>query len=150
MSLDASAGTLLVNGVGVTIGSGAAIRDNRKTPPPIADLTLSGLAAGDHLRVDGYLDGNGRVVASQLQRFDAATTTILQGPVSTVDPAGKRLVILGVTVSISPAVEMIKGLSPFTDFDSFASQVATGSTVVKAKGISSDGTFTAASLEIET
>jgi len=149
-SLDLTFGTLLLNGVSVTVGTEVAIRDNRKTPPPTADLTLAGLAAGDHLRVDGFLDGNGRVVASQLQRFDATSTTILQGPVTSVDSAGKRLVILGVTVSISPAVEMVKGISPFADFNSFAAQVATGSTVVKAKGMSSDGTFTAASLEIET
>ena len=149
-SLDPASGSLLLNGVGVAVGTGAAFRDNRKTPPPSANLTLAGLAAGDHLLVDGYLNGNGQVVASQLQRFDAAATTILQGPVSSVDSAGNRLVILGVTVSISPAVEMVKGISPFADFSSFASQVATGSTVVKAKGTSSDGTFTAASLEIET
>lgn len=141
-------GTLVLNNITVRTDKGTSFRDNRKTPP-VANLSLPDLAPGDHLRVDGFLDGNGQVVASQVQRFDSIRVTILEGPVTAVDLAGQRLTILGVTVTTKSGGEMSKGATPYADFAAFAAQVAPGSTVVKAKGTIEGSNFSASSLEIE-
>ncbi len=147
--LNVSAATLVLNNVTVRASKDASFRDNRKTPPPVANLNLSALALGDHLRVDGFLDGNGQVVASQVQRFDSRLVTILEGPVSAMDLANRTLTILGVTVTPMSIANMNKGTTPYADFATFASQVAPGSTVVKAKGTIEGNNFSAGSLEIE-
>jgi hypothetical protein len=147
--VDVSSGTLVLNNVTVRTDKGASFRDNRKTPSPVANLTLSELAPGDHLRVDGFVDGNGEVFASQVQRFDSTQVAILEGPVTAVNLAFKSLTILGVTVTTRPGADMIKGTSPYADFAAFAAQLAPGSTVVKVKGMIEGGNFSASSLEIE-
>lgn len=144
-----TSGTLVLNNVTVRTDNGTSFRDNRKTPPPAVNLTLSGLAPGDHLQVDGFLDGNGQLFASQVQRFDSTQVIILEGPVTVADPASKRLVILGVTVTIKAGTEMTRGTTSYADFAAFAAQLAPGSSVVKAKGTIEGGGFAASSLEIE-
>jgi len=147
-AVDLSSGTLTLNGVTVATDKSTTFRDNRKTTKT-ANLTLSGLSPGEHLRMDGHLEGNGRVLASQVQRFDAYAVTILQGPVAAVDLANQQLTILGVTVTIRPGAEMAKGEATYADFASFVARLAPGSTVVKAKGTSAGSNFSASSLEIE-
>ncbi len=147
-AVDVSSGTLVLNNVHVRTDKGTSFRDNRK-PQPVANLTLSALAPGDHLRVEGFLDENGQVFASQVQRFDSTQVIILEGPVTSVDPAGNSLVILGVTVTTRPGADMIRGLTRYGDFASLVVQVAPESTVVKAKGTIEGSIFSASSLEIE-
>ncbi|MBI2354908.1 MAG: hypothetical protein HYV06_07755 [Deltaproteobacteria bacterium] len=148
-SVNLTAGTLTLNGVAVKAGAGTAFRDNRKTPQQVTNLTLAGLSPGDHLQVIGFADVNGQVVAGEVQRFDARQVAILQGRVTAVDLAAARLTILGVTVTPALGVELVKGGASYGDLASFAAQVATGSTVIKAKGTSTGSVFSASSLEIE-
>ena len=148
-AVDISSGTLVLNNVTVRTDKGASFRDNRKLLP-VTKLTLSELVPGDHLRVDGFVDGNGQVFASQVQRFDSTQVAILEGPVTAADLANKSLTILGVTVTTRSGADMIKGTTSYADFAAFAAQLAPGSTVVKAKGTIIDGSsFSASSLEIE-
>jgi len=147
-AVDVSSGTLVLNNVNVRTDKGTSFRDNRK-PQPVANLTLSALAPGDHLRMEGFLDGSGQVFASQVQRFDSTQVIILEGPVTSVDPDGNSLVILGVTVTTRAGADMIRGLTRYGDFASFVVQIAPESTVVKAKGTIVGSIFSASSLEIE-
>lgn len=147
-AVNVSSGTLVLNNVLVRTDKGASFRDNRN-PQPVANLTLSGLAPGDHLRVDGFQGGNGQVFASQVQRFDSTRVIILEGPVTSVDLADKSLVILGVTVTTGLGADMTKGRTPYADFAAFIVQIAPESTVVKAKGTLESSIFSASSLEIE-
>jgi uncharacterized protein DUF5666 len=146
-AVEVSSGTLTLNNVLVRTDKSTSFRDNRNQP--VANLTLSLLAPGDHLQVDGFLDSNGQVFASQVQRFDSTRVIILEGPVTSVDPAGNSLVILGVTVTTRPGAEMTRGQVRYVDFASFAAQVTPESTVVKARGTMEGSIFTASSLEIE-
>lgn len=147
-SVNVPSGTLVLNGITVKTDKGTAFRDNRRMPLP-AELLLSGLLPGDHLRVDGFVGVKNQVVASQVQLFDARKVNILQGPVTAVDRADQLLNILGVTITTNSGVNMTKGANPYADFAAFAAQLAPGSTVVKAKGISAGNSFSASSLEIE-
>jgi len=146
-SVDAIAGSLTLNGVTVTTVNGTSYRDNRTSPTAL--LTLSGLATGDYLKVNGYLDGSGRVIASQVERFNAKTYNILQGPVTAINVAASQVTILGISVSTQPAASLLKGSTFYPDFVSFASQVTPGSTVVKAKGSTTGTGFSATSMEIQ-
>jgi uncharacterized protein DUF5666 len=145
-SVNAIAGSLTLNGVTVTTVTDTRYRDNRT--PSTAVLTFSGLATADHLQVYGFLDGTGRVIASQVERFNADSDNILQGPVTAINVTISQLTILGITVSSKPGAVLSKESTPFADFASFAAQVAPGSTVVKAKGSSTGTGFSATSMEI--
>lgn len=144
---DVPNGTLTVNGVTLSTFSGTSFRDNRNPPAPV--LALAGLTAGDHLQVYGFIDSVGRVIASQVERFDASSNAMVQGPVAALNSGLSQLSILGVTVVAQPGAVLSKGGTVYADFTSFASQLAVGSTVVKAKGALSAGTFSVASLEIQ-
>lgn len=140
-------GSLTLNGVAVTTVAGTSYRDSRDSP--VATLTFSGLAAGDHLQVYGFLDGNGRVIASTVERFNANNVNILQGPVTAINVNPSQLSILGVSIIIQPGTALSKDSVVYADFVSFASLVAPGSTVIKAKGSSALSGFSATSLEIQ-
>lgn len=148
-AVDLPSGTLTLNGVTVKAGSATVFRDNRKAPPPAVDLTLAGLSPGEHLRVIGFPDADGQVLAGEVQRFDAGEVAILQGPVTSLDRDARHLVILGVPVIPDSGAELVRGVTSFGDFVSFAAQVAPGSTVIKARGIPTGSGFSAGSLEIE-
>lgn len=146
-SVNAVNGSLVLNGVAVTTFAGTSYRDSRN--PPVSPLAFAGLAVGDHLQVYGFQDGSGRVIASQVERFDSNSDNLLQGPVSAVNAASSQLTMLGVTVSAQPAAVLSRGTTTYAGFAAFASQVSPGTTVVKAKGVSTLVGFTAISLEIQ-
>jgi cytoskeletal protein CcmA (bactofilin family) len=146
-AVDVATGNMILNNVLVRTDKNTSFRDNRNQP--VANLTLSLLSPGDHLQIDGFVDESGKIFASQVQRFESTRVVILEGPVTSVDPAGNSLVILGVTVTTRAGAEMIRGSIRYADFASFAAQVAPASTVVKAKGTIAGNIFTASSLEIE-
>ena len=147
--VDSVAGTLAILGIQASVSAATSYRDNRTQPPAQPNLTLSGLALGDHLQVDGFLDTRGVVVVSQLQRFDASTVNILQGPVAAIDPVAARLTVLGVLVAPQNGAALSKGGVSYADFTAFSAQLLPGSTVVKAKGSFAGTIFTATSLEIQ-
>lgn len=145
--INAITGSLTLNGVSVATVVSTSYRDSRN--PPVEPLTLSGLATGDHLQVYGFMDASGRAIASQVERFDAGTVNILQGPVTAINLNASQLTILGVNVSSLVGTVLSRDGSPYADFAAFASQVAPGKTVVKAKGISTVAGFLATSIEIQ-
>jgi len=142
-----AAGSLVLNGVTVTAAATTTFRDNRSSP--VANLDLTGLVPGDHLQVYGFQDGAGKVVASQVERFNASPTNILQGPVTSLNAGTSQLSILGVSVGIQPGATLSRNSTVYAGFASFASQIQPGNTVVKAKGIYSGTGFTASGLEIQ-
>ena len=146
-SVNAVNGSLILNGVAVTTFAGTSYRDSRN--PPVSPLSFSGLAVGDHLQVYGFQDGTGRVIASQVERFDSSSDNLLQGPVSAVNVNASQLTILGVTATAQPGAVLSRGTTTYAGFAVFASQVSPGTTVVKAKGLSTLTGFSAASLEIQ-
>ncbi|MBC7963657.1 MAG: hypothetical protein H7Y05_12015 [Steroidobacteraceae bacterium] len=146
-SLNAQAGSLTLNGVTATTVISTRYRDSRN--PSMAPFGFSGLAAGDHLQVYGFLDGSGRVIATQVERFNASTVNLLQGPVTAINVSTLQLTILGISVTVQPGAVLSKGINRYAGFASFASHVTAGSTVVKAKGSSAGAGFSAAGLEIQ-
>lgn len=148
-SVDPVAGILSILGIPAGVSAATSYRDNRTQPPAQQNLTLAGLVPGDHVQLSGFLDANGSIIVSQLQRFDASTLSILQGPVAAVSPSTARLTILGVTVVPQSGATLSKGTVVYADFTAFSAQLLPGSSVVKAKGSLAGTIFTATSLEIQ-
>jgi len=144
-SINAAAGSLTVNGVTVFAISETSYRDSSSLA--VSPFLFSGLSLGDHLQVYGFLDGSGRAVANQIERFNASSANILQGLVSAKNLALSQVTILGVIVQ--SAGTLSKGSTIYPDFSTFAAQVSSGSTVLKAKGNWTGTGFTATSLEIQ-
>jgi hypothetical protein len=126
-----AAGTIVLNGVTVRTVATTRFKDNRKTGQ-LAVLTLADLADGDHLQIDGFVDGAGAVIAAQVQRFDASQTIFIQGPVARI--TASDLTILGITVKATGETSCRKGTTTYPDFAAFALQVTPDASVVKAKG----------------
>lgn len=146
-SVNTVAGNMVLNGVAASTFAGTSYRDSSSTAK--SPLVLADLAAGDHLRVYGFVDGTGKVIASQVERFNASSVTILQGPVSGLNVGASQLTVLGIIVSSQPGATLFKGATLYTDFTSFASQITSGSTVVKSKGNSGGAGFSATNIEIQ-
>lgn len=141
-----SSGSLIINGITAATYSGTTYRDSRTAPQ--ASLSFADLASGDHLQIYGFIDGSGKVIASQIERFDDSDN-IIQGPVSSVSTATSQLTILGIIVSVQSGASLSREESSYSGFAAFAAQLSTGSTIVRAKGSAQANVFSATSLEIQ-
>jgi hypothetical protein len=146
-SVNSGAGSMTLNGVAVTTFAGTSYRDSSSSA--MSPLGLADLVVGDHLQVYGFIDGTGKVIASQVERFNVSAVAILQGPVSSINVGTSQLTILGVIVSSQPGAVFFKGTTSFATFSSFAAQITPGITVVKAKGSYNGAGILATSLEIQ-
>jgi hypothetical protein len=143
--VNVTTGGLTVNGVTLITISATSYRDSSSLG--VSPFTFSGLAVGDHVQVYGFLDGSGKTAANQIERFNASSINILQGPASAKNPALSQVTILGITVQSVGTLS--KGSTIFPDFLTFAAQISTGSTILKAKGSWTGTGFTATSMEIQ-
>jgi len=156
-AFNASAGTLSLNGVTVNIVATTRLRD--ASTNPAGALSLASIVLGDHLQITGFVTASGAFQASEVQRTQPSTVTLVQGPVSA--KTATTLTILGLTVdtaTIAQAADFIDNSTgtkvPGTGTlaqaqAAFFAKVLPGTTVVKAKGTISGSTLSASEVEIE-
>jgi len=114
------------------------------------------IMAGDGLKVRGFLSRDGTTIsATRVKKLDRPVEPdriLLQGPVSAVDaaPGAEKLVIAGITVTISGAREheMRQGEREVS-LEDFLGSIVLDRTIVKARGSFGDGALTANKLEVE-
>lgn len=87
----------------VTSSSQTQFEDKLNEEQPFG---ISGIDAGDFLTIEGFVDGNGNFIASQIER-DEPDDIVLRGPVD-VPPTGGRtaagtISILGVEIATNDA-----------------------------------------------
>ena len=89
----------------VTTNSQTQIEDKLNEEEPFG---ISGIDAGDFLNVEGYVDGNGNFIASQIER-DELDDIVLQGPVDVPPTGGSTAAgtvsILGVEIATDGATD---------------------------------------------
>jgi len=89
----------------VTSSSQTQIEDKLNEEEPFG---ISGIAAGDFLNVEGFMDGNGNFIASQIER-DELDDIVLQGPVDVPPTGGSTAAgtvsILGVEIATDGATD---------------------------------------------
>ena len=89
----------------VTTNSQTQIEDKLNEEEPFG---ISGIDAGDFLNVEGYVDGNGNFIASQIER-DELDDIVLQGPVDVPPTGGSTaagsISILGVEIATDGATD---------------------------------------------
>ena len=151
--------TVRIQSNATTTGSadmlGKTVKVTSKTELNNLSGGISGIQAGDGLRVRGFVNIDGSITATRVESQNAvqADRHILQGPVTSKDAASKSLVILGVTISASGASSMDDSPDDsnpaFANIDAFFSAVTAGKTIVKARGAISGSTMTANEIEIE-
>ncbi len=135
--------TVTLLGLLVQVDDAALLKDSTGEE---RDFTLADIRIGDRLEIRGFLDGQGNIVATRLEREDPDEEVILQGSVETV--SAPNLVILGIQIQTDAGTE-------FQDIDEsplsvtqFFAKVVVG-TVLKVKGIFQNGTIVAKEVEIE-
>lgn len=143
--------------VSVLSGKSVAITSGTR----LSNLTGgAAILGGDGLRIRGFINRDGTTITAT--RVDKQSNpvqsdkTIIQGPVSTIDPTGHTFKILGITVSADTATQARPNDDSSNDnnvqtmsLDGFFSSLADGQTVVKAKGTFSAGGLAATEIELE-
>jgi hypothetical protein len=137
-AVDAASGTFSLDGILFTVTSSTIFRD--ESAANVEHFSLADLATGDPLKVNAYLDGTGKLIASKVERAEHAVQTSLQAPVSA--KATDQLTMLGLTVDIS-------GITFAPDQAAFLASITLNSTVIKVRGSVSGSTFTATQASID-
>jgi hypothetical protein len=117
---------------------------------------LAEILAGDGLKIRGFLSQDrSTVAATRVQKhshpFDP-DKVLLQGPVSAFDatPGAEKLVIAGITVTISGVqADGLENEGRRVVLDEFFASIVPDRTIVRARGLFSDGILAANKLEIE-
>jgi uncharacterized protein DUF5666 len=131
-AVDLTGKSITLNGISVAISAKTAFKDSSALR--VHDFDFSHIAKGDHLQIGGYLDTTvtpARFTATKVERFNAATSAFIQGPLSQLSP---QPVILGVPIVTSVETSFKSGGIILADLAAFSAQVALNSTIVKAKG----------------
>jgi hypothetical protein len=136
-ALGASSLTLL--GQTATVTATTEFRDS--SAANLRTLRLANIAVNDHVKLVGY-QGAGGIVATSIERLNAATQAQLKGTVSAATPT-TSLTILGVAVDTSAASFRDINSSAIIAADFFAA-ITPGTTVVKVKW----NTFTSTSAPV--
>ncbi len=137
-----------VNGSTLTIAGLPGITVNVTTITELKDVTLGGLAAGQHLRIRGKLGTGNSMVATRLELRSARSDVELQAPVQQLTPeTGLRL--LGVDISTA-TVSQYRDLSGSAiTRAAFFTAAAKPGALVKANGDLSGAGVSWKELELE-
>lgn len=119
-------------------------------------LTAVGdILQGNGLKIRGFLNLDGTTItATRVEKLSNpvdADKNILQGPVSSFDPAPTMhtMLIAGITVDAHGATEIRNDADQLITLDQFFASLTAGRTIVKARGAYSAGTLTVDKIEIE-
>ena len=117
---------------------------------------LADILAGDGLKIRGFLSQDGSTIAAtRVQKHSHPLDpgkTLLQGPVSEFDatPGAEKLIIAGITVTISGVqADELEHEGHRASLDEIFASIVPDRTIVKARGLFSDGILAANKLEIE-
>ena len=130
-SVDAASGTLIV--LGITINIDRLTRLEDKSDADVESFSLDDLRVGDYVEVRGaeFPAASGQLLARRLEREDAESRSIVQGPVTAV--TSPDLVVFGVTVQTVPGTEFGDRSGNSISASTFFSLVLVGDQV-KAQG----------------
>jgi uncharacterized protein DUF5666 len=122
-SLDTTNSIITVLGQTVKINTGTSFGGNIQ-PPGIA-----GLAAGQAVRVSGFVDSSGNIAATRIERTTSSTVMQVVGTVANLDSSAQIFMINGLTVSFAGA-----------SLHGFTSPQPTNGEVVEVQGTTFDAT----------
>lgn len=142
-AVDASAGTVTVLGVQVTVNSMTRFEDESSTQ--MQSFSLTNVSVGDTLRVRGYQSpaGSNMVTATQLERVMPTTTVEVVGPF--VAGTSPDFTVLGITIDASSAT-ISAGDTSLTLAQFLTQAVGQG---VKVEGTLSGSVVTASTIRID-
>ena len=95
-SIDTTARTITVLGLSFSIRDVLRLED--KSSADLDPLTLADIGVDDEVEVRGFIDGSD-LIATRIERDDPRDRARLRGPLSSEDPAGGTVTVLGVTLS---------------------------------------------------
>ncbi len=136
-----------VNGGTLTISGLPGVTVNVTTITELKDVTLGGLAAGQHLRIRGKLGAGNSMVATRLELRSADTDVELQAPAQAITPE-TSIRLLGVDISTA-GVSQYRDLTDAAITRSAFFAAARVNGLIKANGTRSGATVTWTELELE-
>lgn len=143
-SVSASSNTLTVMGVNVTTSASTVFED--KSNQHVRGFTLSNVAVGDYVEVDGSAGASGPLSASVVQRQNGNNgNAVVQGLATNV--AQPSFTVLGVTITTNGQTKFLGTGGSVTDPTAFFSQAANHT--VQATGLFASGTLTASQVRLE-
>jgi len=146
-SINTGNGTLVV--LGITIKVDELTRFEDQSDADVESFSLAGLQVGDYVEVRGAESpaGSGQLLARRLEREDADSRSLVQGPVTNL--AEPDLEVFGITVQTGVDTEFSDGAENDVAGGTFFSLVAVGD-LVKARGsLIADQVIQADEVELE-
>jgi len=143
-AVDATAGTLTVLGVQITVTSTTRFEDKSSTE--MEKFNLSNIMVGDTVDVRGFESpaGSGKVVATRIEREPASTTVTVSGPFTA--GTSPDFTVLGITIDASSATIKGQGSATLTLADFFTQAVGHS---VEVSGTLSGTVVTASEIRID-
>ena len=110
----------------VTTNTQTQIEDKRDEQEPFG---IGNIKAGDYLNVEGYVDGNGNIIAAQIEREEAGEIE-LRGPADVPPTFGGNLAgtvsIFGIEIDTGDNTEFEDASEAYIDGDTFFDAVTNG------------------------
>ncbi len=105
-------------------------------------LTLQSIAQNDFLKIEGYQDGLGNVIASEVKRESSVDNDVMQGPVDApISQTGGSITVLGIRYTLLDGVTSYADASETSiDNAAFFSMLNVGDTVKIVDDVPTDGT----------
>ncbi len=148
------AGTNVVTllGIDVTYSDDTALTDFEDRDDTPSANTVDELVAGDWVRVRSYIDSDGNIVATRIEKENAdtdLTRIILRGPAADVPASPGNFSILGVTIDIGSMTDSDYKIedSPSNETDFF--NALNNGRIVKGRGSFSANTLTVEELDLQ-
>jgi Domain of unknown function (DUF5666) len=143
-AVNASAGTVTLLGVQVTVNSMTRLEDDSSSQ--VQSFSLGNVSVGDTIQVRGYQSsaGSNMVVATHLERVAPTTTVIVLGPFAAA--TSPDFTVLGITIDASSATISGNQDTALTLAQFLAQAVGHG---VKVEGTLSSAVVTASKIRID-
>ena len=143
-AVDATAGTLTLLGVQISVNSMTRFEDNSSAQ--VQMFSLSNVSVGDTVKVRGFENpvGSGMVVATSLEREPPATSVVVQGPFTA--GTSPDFMVLGITIDASSATITAADEQPLTLADFLSKAVGHS---VQVEGTLSGMIVTASRIRID-
>ena len=147
-SIDLEANTVTVLDVLFYIDEQTQMKDDSDAEKKYFSLT--DLAVNDFIELKGFVDGEGRNIATQLERknHDARADTEIKGKVEEIKADSFSFVLSGITVSITETTILEDSNEQLFNQESFFQQLQLAMSL-EVKGQLIDGVFVATKVEID-
>jgi len=151
-SIQASTNVLTILGIDITYSDNTDLTEFEDRDDTPSATSVDELAPGDWVRVRSYIDSDGNIVATKIEKENGdeeLTRIILRGPAADVPASPGNFTILGVTIDISGMSDSDYRIEDSPSNETAFFNALTNGRIVKGRGSFSANTLTVEELDLQ-